>query len=203
MRSIDRPRLTAALCTLMITIAACDRPAAPARPVLQAGTVVDSIFPLEEDVRRFKIAHQTESSAGLSGGARSLAQLVHAFVAALERRDTAALGKMAIGPGEFIDFYYPSSSFARPPYRQSPALVWFQFQQNSRKGLSRALDRYGSRASGLRSFDCPEEPAPLGQARVWQDCQLEWDLRPARIRLFGSIIELNGQFKFVSYANDL
>ncbi|MGQ0814171.1 MAG: hypothetical protein ACT4O1_06860, partial [Gemmatimonadota bacterium] len=73
-----------------------------------------------------------------------------------------------------IDIYYPSSIYVKPPYKQSPELVWFLMQQSSEKGIKRALDRYG------------------GLAEV-----------SSAIRLFGPIMERDGRFKFLSYANDL
>ena len=66
------------------------------------------------------------------------------FTAALERRDTVARASMVVDASEFITLYYPSSSYAQPPYRQNPAFVWFQFQENGRNGMARALGRFGS-----------------------------------------------------------
>ncbi len=193
-----------AVCSaLLLCLLACDQPAAPARSVVQAGVVVDSILAPEEEVRRFKVAHHARRTDELANSVHSRDQLVHEFISALEKGDSAALVARLLDPAEFIDLYYPASPYARPPYRQNPAFVWFQLQQNSRKGITRALNRYSGQPSSYRGYRCDPDPIPLGNAFLWQNCIVQWGLEPTELRLFGSIIENAGAFKFVSFANDL
>ncbi|MGQ0816380.1 MAG: hypothetical protein ACT4O1_18275, partial [Gemmatimonadota bacterium] len=100
--------------------------------------VVDSIFPIEEDIRRFRAARGGVSATELANADTSRAALVDRFMRALEDRDTAELRAMVITPAEFIDIYYPSSIYGKPPYKQSPELVWFLMQQSSEQGIKRA-----------------------------------------------------------------
>ncbi len=170
----------------------------------QPGYIVDSILPTEEETRRFREAVGGRTARALSDGAASLDALVASFAHAVASRDTAALHAMALSPREFIDLVYPSSPFARPPYRQSPALTWSQIQLPSASGSRRLLDRLGGRPLRIVALDCPPRPERQGVNTVHAGCVVTFTSGagvPRRGRLFGSIIERDGQFKFVSYSN--
>ena len=191
-----------ALSACSLVLSACGRPDAAARPA-NSGTVVDSVLPLAEEIRRFEAAHLVEPVHELKQRASSRDELVRRFMRALESSDTATLRELTLDAAEFITFYFPHSAYARPPYRQNPAFVWFQFQQNGHKGIGRALARYGGLPSGFRGYRCAAEPVLQGPATLWQDCVVAWRLQPDSIRLFGTILERAGRFSFVSFANDL
>lgn len=80
---------------------------------------IDSVFPIEEEVRRFRAA-LSDSATELSGGAASADALILEFMAALESRDVETLSRLAITPAEFIDLYYPHTRFTlgRTRWRQ-------------------------------------------------------------------------------------
>jgi hypothetical protein len=196
--------------------AACDRPAvptvdaapaavpAPATPADTARNVVDSILPVEEEIRRFRAQLSEPLPTGLEHAAESLEQLVSEYLTALETRDAGALNKLVLSPGEFIELYYPHSQYTRPPYRQSPAFVWFLFEQNSNKGMTRALNRFGGRSLGHTGSEC--KPREQQEKNRFWECALRLGrgtTDTASVRLFGTIIERAGRFKFVSYASDL
>lgn len=169
------------------------------------GYVVDSILPLEESVRRFRIGLPS-APAQLRNAAASRAQLVAAFVKAIERSDSTALGKLAIDRAEFAYLIYPESPYTRPPYAQPPGLVWMTIQNPSFTGARRLLERFGGKRLGVRSVECPLQPERQGVNRLWAGCTLLVSMdgaAPVRRRLFGTIIERAGRFKFVSYRNDL
>lgn len=194
-------RIALLLCALLGACA--PRPSPPD----SAATIsyVDSIFPIEEELRRFR-ATVTEAPDALEGGASSRDALVHSFVGALERQDTAALGAMVLSRGEFAYLYYPSTPYVRPPYETSPALLWFMSQERGQKGIVRALRRYGGRPLGYVGHRCDPEPRREGENLLWGGCALRLAPAPgdtAELRLFGSIMERDGHFKFVSYANPL
>lgn len=92
------------------------------------------------------------------------------------------------------------------PYELSPAFLWFYMQENSEKGIARALRRYGGRPLGYAGHRCETEPQVEGGNRIWTECIILRATTPADTigeRLFGSIVERDGRFKFVSYANSL
>jgi hypothetical protein len=164
---------------------------------------VDSAIPIDEALRRFR--RDLPKAEALRGGSVSREKLVRGFVRALEVRDTAALRRMVLRADEFAWLYYPSSPLSRPPYELAPALMWFQLQGESEKGASRLLAERAGRP--LQYVDHTCAPARIeGKNRIHSHCELR-HLIPAgdtvAERLFGLIIELNGSYKFVSYANRL
>lgn len=189
---------------------ACKREEPQTAPVIRSDTVrqgvVDSIFTVEEDIQRFKAARGTTPASELSGASLSRDALVERFIQAIETRDTADLRAMVINAAEFIDLYYPTSMYVKAPYKQSPDLVWFLMQESGKKGIGRALDRFGGRASNYEGYTCSAEPVVREANRFWGECAVRWAPAPGAaspIRLFGPIMERDDKFKFVSYANDL
>ena len=95
---------------------------------------------------------------------------------------------------------------ARPPYELPPALAWFQLQEGNRKGVFRALRELGGHALELHGYRCPPDaPRVEGENRIWAGCTLEISREPGErmtLRLFDSILERNGRFAFLSFAND-
>ena len=165
--------------------------------------VIDSIFPIEEEIRRFAETVDREPAA-LSGGANSRDGLVENFIQALERSDTAALAAAIIDRAEFIHLYFPHTVYTRPPYELDPAIVWFQMMNNSSRGMTRAHQRFAGRDLGYRGYRCGPETAE-GPNRIWDRCvvRIAPEGEPMELRLFGLIVERDGEYKFVTYGNDL
>jgi len=171
----------------------------------QPGYVIDSILPVEEEIRRFQ-AELGEQPTGFSHGASSPAALVEAFVRAIEQNDTTALIRSMVNRREFGYLVYPTSPNVRPPYRQSPELVWLQRAAASSKGASRLLGRFGGRPFGFVGYTCPSPPSRQGDNTVWMTCFMRRVASGGDTttrRLFGPIIERGGQYKFLSLATDL
>jgi hypothetical protein len=166
---------------------------------------VDSVFPIEEEIRRFR-ATLTEQPRELSTDAlRDRDQLVNAFVRAIERSDALAAARLMITKAEFAYLYFEHSKYTRPPYKMSPALLWFLTVQDSEKGLSRALAAYAGSGITLRHHHCAPEPSLEGPNRIWRDCTLELQDSRGTImtkRWFGAILERDGRYKFLSFSND-
>jgi hypothetical protein len=169
------------------------------------GYVVDSILPLDEEIRRFRVG-LPDGPAQLQNGAASRNQLVRAFAKAVEHSDTAALERLVISRAEFAYLIYPESPYTREPYDQSPALVWMAIQNPSLTGARRLLQRFGGTSFGLQAVECPLPPERQGANRLWSGCTVlvaTDSTSSVRRRLFGTIVERDGRFKFVSYRNDL
>ncbi|HSJ07356.1 MAG TPA: hypothetical protein VK936_11660 [Longimicrobiales bacterium] len=208
-RRARRPRLTAlAAFTALLSLAACDvlpeggtLPAA-AEPVPAR---VDSILPIEEELHRFRAA-LPDTVTALAGGATSIDALVVGFLKALEARDASALGELVLMPAEFAWLYYPHTRFTARPYELSPAVVWFQLENYGSRGLNRALLRYGGRILDHAGHRCPVAAEVEGDNRIWSGCVIRHVGEAgdtADLSLFGGIIERDGRFKFINYANRL
>jgi hypothetical protein len=188
-------------------VVACDPlgSGAVAEPAAELPVHVDSIFPIEEEIRRFR-AELGDRVDELGGGARSRDSLVERFLVALEANDPAALLDLALSVEEFAYLYYPSTRYTRRPYELSPAIVWFQLQNYGSRGLTRALGRYGGRPLGSIGYRCHDEALVEDENRIWQNCVVERVDEVGEVEalsLFGAILERDGRFKFVNYGNRL
>jgi hypothetical protein len=191
-----------AACSGPDTRSVTDAPESPGEEH-RAPVHVDSIFPIEEHLRRFRADLGAEPTA-LSGGAPSRQALVDRFVNALAAHDTAAFRDMVLTRAEFAWLYYPHTRYTAAPYRMAPELLWFQIENASSRGFGRLLDRLGGQHLDVVGHRCPAHARLEGPNRVWEECtlQVSKDGQTAELRLFGSILERGGVFKFVSYAND-
>jgi hypothetical protein len=169
-----------------------------------AKRIVDSSRSLEEELRRFR-ADIPVAPERFTGGAVSREALVRSFVEALARSDTAALTSMALTRAEFAYLTYPSSPYTRPPYRQSPEIVWLLLRAEHDKGLTRLFRRLGGQSIRYLGHRCDPEPLREGRNRLWRGCRVRvgiGDDAPRDRRLFGVIVERDRHFKFASYRTD-
>ncbi len=184
-------------------LGACAEREAAAAPPAHRPTHVDSILPRAEALRRFQAS--ARPADGLAHGVPSRDALVHAFVRALETRDTAGLRALALTRDEYAFLYYPTASQGLPPYDLPPDLLWFMLQSASDKGLTRLLAARAGGGLGYERYRCDPEPSREGANLLWGPCLVR-HRRGGRMvteRLFGLVIERAGQFKFVSYGNKL
>jgi hypothetical protein len=199
-----RVALPVALLAFALGLTACgDRTASGSQGgALTIGSPVDSALPVEEALRRFRTG--LSDPGRLRGGAPSLPELVGRFLTLLEHRDSAGLAALAIDLREFAYLYYPTSIQSRPPNDLPPGLVWTMLQGQSREGLFHALQELGGRP--LRYLDHTCQPRTEGVNTIWGYCTVRVIGSPADTlegSLFGLVIERDGTFKFVSYANKL
>jgi len=169
------------------------------------GYVIDSILPVDEEIRRFQTTVR-ERPVRLSHGAESRSALLRRFVEAVERKDTTALARLVVSRAEFGYLIYPSSPNVAPPYRQSPELVWLSRSAATDKGMTRLLARFGGKSMGYAGYVCGGAVARQGQNTVWSGCAVKRVGSAGdttQIRLFGPIVERHGRFKFLSLSNGL
>jgi hypothetical protein len=202
--SARKVTITALLGPVVIAaIAACGSPDARA-DLRERGRVVDSILPREEAVRRFREGLPPVDS--LEGAAGSRDELVAAFVRAIAEADTAAIASLALSRAEFAYLYYPTAVEAKPPYDLEPGLLWFTLYERSNEGARKALSRFGGQPMTLVGYDCGTERHREGENTIHGPCTVRWRNAAgdtASVRLFSKILERDGRFKFLSYANKL
>lgn len=185
-------------------LAACGTAQQPDPPMGAVRGVVDSTFPIEEEIRRFAATVDSLPSR-LREGAASREALVQRFVRAVETLDTLELVRLVLQRDEFIALYYPHTRFTRPPYELAPGLLWFQMQNVSGRGIGRLLARDGGRPLGVTRVACGTEPVVEDRNRLWASCQVlvrdsAGGERPRQ--LFGTILERDGVWKFLGYNNE-
>lgn len=176
-------------------------------PLASSGTTADTklrrFTTPEEALAAFRVG--LVAPTRLSGGAESREALIRRFARAVERRDTTAIRAMVIDRAEFAYLYYPSSPYTRPPTVQEAPLAWFLLVQNSQKGVTRVFNRFGGQRAEYAGHRCDPEPSREGDNVFWRECIVDLKTRRDGIvtrKLFGSIIERDGRFKFFSYSND-
>lgn len=172
----------------------------------QPGYVVDSILPVEEEVRRFAAAIGGPPVVAFDNASASRDELVQRFTKAVAKGDSAALSAMTVHAREFVDLIYPESPYTHAPYRQAPGLLWMQIVQPSASGQRRLLRRLGGRALHIDAVRCAPTAETQGRNRLWAQCTVRYRSAaeggsPRDGRLFGTIIERDGVFKFLSLSN--
>lgn len=183
-------------------LCAC-RPA-PAADAPREGAHIDSVVPRDVALARFR--QRLTPVQRLHGGASTREALVRAFIHGLETRDTAALRSLVLSEPEFAYLYYPSARESRPPYDLEPGLLWFMLETRSRQGIVHAFDERGGRSLGYVGHRCEGDAGRQGANRLWGPCvvlRVQATGDTVAERLFGLIVERNGVFKFLSFANKL
>lgn len=204
---LSRRSRAALLFLLVAAAAACARDAerADAPRDLPPGAVIDSALPIDTLLARFR-ATILDTPTVLSGGERSPERLTRAFLAALTAQDTATIQRLVLSRAEFAWLYYPHTRYTRRPYELGPELLWIQVSENSEKGIVRMLRRYGGSPLRFDALACPDSSATEGPNTIIGPCRVTFaaaDSAARTLQVFGSIIARDGQFKFVSYANEL
>ncbi len=170
----------------------------------QPGYVVDSIFPTEEEVRRFTASIGGTAVTSLQHASASREALVRRIVRDVAVNDTTDLAGAAVTPREFIDLVYPSSPYTHPPYRESPQVVWMQIANPSNSGFLRLTRRLGGQAFTYESYKCEPTPERQGPNTLWLNCRIRV-VSPQHETItqtwFGTILERDGKFKVMSYRN--
>lgn len=188
-------------------VAACARDAerADAPRTLPPGAVIDSALPIDTLLARFR-ATIPDTPRTLVGGERSPERLTRALLGALSAQDTATIRRLVLSRAEFAWLYYPHTRYTHRPYELGPELLWIQISDNSEKGIVRLIRRYGGSSLRFGALACPDSSIAEGPNTLVGPCRVTFtaaDSAARTLQLFGSIIARDGQFKFVSYANEL
>lgn len=204
MRLCSSRRLPLLALVVAAALGACDRSATPDTEVAYTG-VIDSSLPIDTLLARFRAAI-VDTPTALSGGEASPERLARRFVAAIAGNDTATVQRLVINRAEFAWLYYPHTRFTRRPYELGPELLWMQILQNSEKGVTRMIRRYGGQPLRFNTLACPDSAETEGPNTILTGCTVNFavgDSAARTMRIFGSIIARDGQYKFVGYSNDL
>lgn len=188
-----RPWSASPILLLAVVSAGCgDAAQAPSSPRTEGRAS------LEQALSDFRRGLPTPTE--LSGGERGREALVRRFLAAVERQDTNDVRGMLMTRAEFAYLYYPTSPFA---VRQQAGLWWFLNMENSRVGITRTFSRLGGKPLRYVSHHC-RPPATDGANLTHDYCRVTFAVRgdTSTVRLFGSILERDGRYKFMGFGND-
>jgi hypothetical protein len=178
-----------------------------------AAAALPATGPASKEIRRFQSPEEALAAFRvgliapdtLRGASPTRDALIARFVRAVEHADTAEISAMVIDRAEFAYLYYPTSPYTQPPTVQEAPLTWFLLVENSQVGITRVFNRMAGRMDRYVGHRCEALPSVEGSNRFWRGCRIELRTGTTGVetkRLFGSIIEREGRFKFFSYAND-
>lgn len=176
--------------------------AAHVQEVVASGGVVDSLLPIAEHLRRFRAELPVVNS--LQQASPSLDLLVARLARAVSANDSADLNAMVLNRQEFAYLYYPDAPMSKPPYEAPPELLWGQILASSDKGARQLVNRLGGSTITISTLHCPTPPDTVGKNLVHSRCEVRFSTPgnpPLEGNLFGSVIERDGRFKFMSLAN--
>ncbi|WP_434478162.1 hypothetical protein [Gemmatimonas sp.] len=182
--------------------AAARAQAAHVQAVIAAGGTVDSILPIAVHLERFRAGLPRADT--LASASPSIEALAQRLAAALQSRDTVAMNAMVLSRAEFAYLFYPESAMSKPPYEAPPELLWGQILASSDDGAGKLLARFGGTPVRIRALRCPDAPEQEGANRLHKRCEAELTapgVTSLKGNVFGTILERNGQFKFVGFAN--
>lgn len=182
-----------------------DAPVDPERPWRQEGDAIDSIFPMEVMLARFR--ESVPEVTQLQGGAADREALARTFLSAVAAGDSTTLTGLLVTRSEYAWVVFPEHLYAKPPYELDPAIHWLQVQASSAKGMARVLERYGNRALAFESLACDTDTLQFPGSTSIQaaaPCTITYRGNDSTLtrRLFGTIIERDGVAKFLGYANE-
>jgi hypothetical protein len=198
------PLLLIGACSDTTPRTAADSQAAHVAAVVAAGGTVDSILPIDEQLKRFRESLPVVDTLHHAAGSRD--GLVREFLKAVSASDTLTLTQLVLDRSEFAYLYYPTAAISKPPYEAPPQLLWGQILQASNDGLPRVLARAAGQSLDLSRVTCADSIVSEGANRLHNNCTVTVRIgrgAPVEARWFGTIIERDGRFKFVGYANSL
>ncbi len=132
----------------------------------------------------------------------SVDALADAFLLAVRKRDREALAAMLINEREFNDWLWPEFPASDPAMNVPEDFAWQNLAIKSDKGLKRILREIGGRSYLLVSvlFTDADEHFKYFTVRGGSRIEaLDEQAKNASIRYVGSVVEMNGTFKFMSY----
>jgi hypothetical protein len=190
------------LLAAIVSMTACAEAGARSEPAGAPDARVEAEPAPDSALVRFQ-ATVADTPSTLAGGETSREGLIAAFDRAIAEHDTAALRRLHVDRGEFAFLYYPGSEHSRRPLYQAPEVLWFRYRLSSEKGIGRVLERLGGAALGVTGHVCRDAVSEGGH-RLHRDCRVRRVVGADTVehRLFGSIVEREGRFKFLTYSND-
>lgn len=212
-RSNNRAFAALRMTAVVVLLVACDRPSSDVgggRSTLSAadsalratpGYIVDSLHPPVEAVRRFRAGLDSVSTLD---GSRTRDALITHFMAAVRVADGVALQRLTITRAEYAFLAYPELPVSRPPYRQPPEIAWLLLWNANVSAINK-LARTAAARFELLGYACSSGAERWGTLRLERGCTVS--VREGgtekRMRLFGTIVERDGRWKFLSLEGDL
>ncbi|HEY7546600.1 MAG TPA: hypothetical protein VID27_17045 [Blastocatellia bacterium] len=188
----------AVLCVVIIQSGAKERPPASVSPLSSgrartSGGASDSTSPGRAKPRRF-----------LAYSERTAEELVRDFLNALAEGDEKKIASLRITKQEFCQYVWPELPSSRTP-NVTCDWVWDQATLKSLSGLSEMLSKHKGKRYQLISLRFAKGTDSYDSYKVHKETRVtvrdEHGVEK-ELRLFGSMLEMDGQFKLFSFVID-
>ena len=155
----------------------------------------------------FTVGRDQESSRvrNLDGSEFSPQALTERFLEALESGDLKNVVAHALDREEFEQIVWPRLPHSRPGTNLTPEFVWGQTVVKSLSALGRTFSDHGTRHYRLLKLRFAAPTQDYGTFVLHRDPWLrlrDENGNEKNLRLFGSVLEKDGEFKFYSFVND-
>jgi hypothetical protein len=140
----------------------------------------------------------------LEAAASSPEELVRGFLAALSHDDLDQVRRLAVTEEEFATYIWPELPAAAPDRNLTVQFVWNNMNVRSQSNLRHLMDALGGQRLELEELRFTGKTTEYATYRIHRNSELVVRDRTGKIsigRLFGSVLELDGQFKILSFNN--
>jgi len=148
------------------------------------------------------------TSQRFSGGAESKQALVRAFLDALERNDAKALHALRVDEQEYLGIILPGSVPPGQPLRKWPAdssrYFWSELDAKCLYLEEDLLQKWRGHKWTVKEMTFERGQQDYASYRAWKQTRLTLvgeDGKEAKLET-GSIAEVGGRYKFISYKRD-
>jgi hypothetical protein len=144
----------------------------------------------------------------LTDGASSVDELVARLLAALAARDRAALARLRVTEREYLDVILPGNvEPGQPPQRmpeEKARFFWQMLDAKSRFGEQHLLDEFGGRRFHATRVDYKKGAKRWAGFDSYRQLRLALADEQGRAHELGtgSIVDVDGRLKFVSFVRD-
>lgn len=139
----------------------------------------------------------------LDNGQVSLRALAELALQAAAAGDAVALNSLRVTEREYKEHFFPELPEAGPTHNIPVEFHWYHLNLRSLKGLQDVIDEHAGQRYELLDVFATQGAQDFKTFRAHRKVELKVRRAPdgaeAQIRLFGSVLERNGEFKILSF----
>jgi hypothetical protein len=129
-------------------------------------------------------------------------ELCEEVLRCLQKKDAVALNQLRVTEKEYKDYLFPEFPAAKTEVKNPEKLHWELLNLRSARGVQNAIDDFGGQELELLDV-VPERVEAFPTYNVLHKVELKVRRKltgeETQIRVFGSIVELDGQYKIVGF----
>jgi hypothetical protein len=132
----------------------------------------------------------------------SIEDLTEGFLETLIDGDLQGMMLIAADKDEFETYIWPYLPASNPGTNLTPEFVWEQSQLKSLSTLRSTMNRYAGRDIKLVGVELQGEVREYGRLKLFMEPEVivTIDGLEKKIQIFGSVMELEGEYKIYSYS---